>query len=123
MPITDDILAAAILALTMVRRLGPKVARAEDFPAIPPEVFEQWRRKLLSAYELAAWSCLLKIVLNQSWAALTMKRFSPPVVAMGGLLIFLAWIVTVVAAWKRVTDAKADQKEMGIDLRAPKRKA
>lgn len=111
----DDILAAVILSLVMLRRLEVLGLQAEQNPGVSAEDFQRWRSTTLAAYHLAAIACLGKIVVNQLWF-LTFKDRQWPL-SVGGLVIFLSWVGASVVAWRRATDARAERVRLGIGQR------
>lgn len=114
----DDVLAALILSLAMMRRIEVRTAKAERYPEVPVESFEAWRRRALRAYDLVAAASLLKVALNVGWYSLATKlRVGTPWLQLPGLLIFLGWIIAMVVAWKLGTDARHERLRLGIDLK------
>ncbi|HTM43695.1 MAG TPA: hypothetical protein VL137_02000, partial [Polyangiaceae bacterium] len=69
----DDLLAAGVLSLIMLRRIEVKAARAQSYPHVPVEIFESWRKTLLSAYVLGAVSCGIKVVISLLWPLLVLR--------------------------------------------------
>lgn len=118
-----DILASVILMFTMMRRVSVKWANAEDFPAVEPGRFLTWRNRSLAAYQFVAWVCVVKVVANLTWVFAARDRVPDWVLRLGGLLLFIPWVIAIVIGWKRVTDLKAERTELGIELgsRAPPR--
>jgi len=113
----DDILAALFLSLAMLRRLEAKRASREAFPAVSEQDFEAWRALALRAYDRAALSCLLKVVLSAIWFWLGMRFVPPPFFQLVGLAVFMGWVVGLVSAWRIATDAHHLRRKLGIDLR------
>lgn len=112
----DDILAALFLSLAMLRRLEAKRVSREAYPAVSEQDFEAWRALALRAYNRSALSSLLKVVLSAVWFWLA-PRFVPDVVfRLGGLAIFMGWIIGLVSAWRISTDAHHLRRRLGIDL-------
>jgi hypothetical protein len=114
----DDILAALLLSLAMMRRIAVRTARADDHPNVPRADFERWRSLALKAFDLIAVGSLLKVVLNQAWVALALtSAIGAPWFQLGGLLFTLGWIVSLVWGWKIATDARVRRLELGIELK------
>ena len=110
----DDILAAVILALCMMRRLEAIGAQKERNPHVSAAAFDRWRTLALKSYELGAGVCLAKVALSVLWF-----MAAPPVpwLQIGGLLIFITWVVALVVAWRRATEADAMRRDLGIMTR------
>jgi len=108
----DDILAALLLSLIMYRRLEVLSVREQDNPHVSPERFRHWRASALSGYNLGAIACLLKVVLNIAWFGLS--RGNPTMQVVGGLSLFVGWIIAIVFAWRRTTEANVMRREYGI---------
>jgi hypothetical protein len=114
----DDILAALILSLAMLRRLEVRTARAADQDGVPESEFQRWRSLALRAYNQVAVACGAKVVLSVGWYALALRLAVPaPWFQLGGFLVFLAWALTMVWAWKIATDARYLRVQLGIVLR------
>jgi hypothetical protein len=111
--IIDDILAALILSLFMFRRLEVLTIQASDNLHVPPEQFAAWKNAALSGYRIGAIACAAKVVLNQTWFHL-MKHGSPLVLSLGGISIFLGWILALVWSWRQTTEANAIRVELQI---------
>lgn len=108
----DDVIAALILSLAMFRRLEALSIRREDNPHVSEADFAEWRRRAVSGYTRVALACLLKIVASVAWFQLFQNTSG--VLQLGGLAIFIAWVVTVVMAWRPLTEAGAMRKRLGI---------
>jgi hypothetical protein len=114
----DDILAALILSLAMMRRLEVRTATHAQNPAVPLERFEAWRFLALRAYTIIGVACGAKVALSLGWYAVALKlRVAAPWFQLGGLLVFLSWAITLVWAWKIATDARYLRLQLGIQLR------
>jgi len=114
----DDILAALILSLAMMRRIEIRTATHGQNPGVPLERFEQWRSLALRAYSLIGVACAAKVVASLAWYALALKlEFGAPWLQLGGLFVFLGWAITMVWAWKIGTDARHMRIQLGIQLR------
>ena len=111
----DDILAALILSLAMFRRLETKTAAN---PGIPEAPFAQWQQAALRAYTVMSIASAAKVVLSVGWfwAAMALE-VGTPWLQIGGLLVFLGWVITAVWAWKLATDARYLRVSLGIVLR------
>jgi hypothetical protein len=117
----DDLLAAVVLSLIMLRRIEVKSARALSYPHVPAEIFESWRKTLLSAYALGATICAIKVVTSLLWPPLVLRFGLGQAWYSGvGLSVFVIWVITLVAVWRRVSDARTVQERLGIALRPPK---
>jgi hypothetical protein len=117
----DDIFAALILSLVMMRRLEVKSAAHELNPNVPRERFEEWRKLALRAYDQVAVACAAKVSLNVGWYFLGQKLgVEFPWYQLPGLLLFMAWMVALVWAWKIGTDARYLRLQLGIELKRPR---
>lgn len=115
----DDLLAALILSLVMMRRIEVRTARTEDNPGVPAEKFAEWRHRALRAYDWVAWSSLAKIIASVGWLVIAVRlRVGPPWFQLGGFSVFLGWLLSLVWAWKAGTDAAHLRRELGIQLRS-----
>jgi hypothetical protein len=114
----DDIFAALIVSLVMLRRLEVKNTLAEHNPAVPKERFDHWRAKALRAYSWVAGASALKVVVNVGWYFGGMWLGVPtPWFQLVGLLVFMTWLLSMVWAWKVATDAGVLRRQLGIQLR------
>jgi hypothetical protein len=114
----DDILAALILSLVMLRRLEIKTARPELNPDVPLDRFEHWRRLALRAHDWVAWSSLAKVVGSVGWYFAGIQLgIGVPWFQLGGFGIFLGWLLSLVWAWRAATDAAHLRRSLGIQLR------
>ncbi len=113
----DDILAALLLALCMMRRLEVLAASHEENRHVSERQFEQWRELALSGYHLCAFACLGKVALSLGWLLAAPPQ---PWLQIGGLSIFVAWVVALVIAWRRTTEAGALRRDLRIETRRPK---
>ena len=115
----DDLLAALILSLVMMRRIEVRTARSEDNPSVPAEKFAEWRHRALRAYDWVAWSSLVKIVASVGWLVIAVRlHVGAPWLQLGGFSVFLGWLLSLVWAWKAATDASHLRRELGIQLRS-----
>jgi hypothetical protein len=120
----DDLLAALILTLVMMRRIEVRTARAEDNAGVPAEKFADWRHRALRAYDWVAWSSVAKIIGSVGWLVLAVRlRVGAPWFQLGGFLVFLGWLLSLVWAWKAATDASHLRRELGIQLRSRQTRA
>lgn len=114
----DDILAALLLSLIMFRRLEVLTVLAEDNRHVAEEKFQAWRSMALGGYKVGAIACATKVVLNQVWFFVV--RDNPGWwVTAGGLSIFAGWVIGLVWAWRRSTEANAIRYELQIQRKAP----
>lgn len=114
----DDILAALILSLAMVRRLEVRTANHAQNPTVPLEGFEKWRSLALRAYAMIGVACAAKVALSLGWYAVALKLgVATPWFQLVGLLVFLGWAITLIWAWKVATDARYLRVQLGIQLR------
>ena len=111
----DDILAALIMSLSMLRRLEAKSAPNEG---VDPVAFRSWQSQALSIYGKVAGMCLAKIVASQGWLSLAMATgVGGPWLQLGGAGIFMLWAVAMVLCWRRSTDVHHLRLALGIALR------
>lgn len=113
----DDILAALIMSLIMMRRLEVLSVQASENPNVPPEDLDKWRSMALAGYNLGALACLAKVVLNVAWFWLWRSYENPWPLRLGGLAFFLGWVVALVVAWRRTTEARGLRQRLGIQAR------
>jgi len=114
----DDIFAALILSLVMMRRIEVKTTQAEHNPDVPPEKFADWRARSLRAHDWVAWSSLGKIVGSVGWYLGAMQfGVGAPWFQLGGMLIFLGWLLSLVWAWRAATETAQLRRQLGIQLR------
>lgn len=114
----DDLLAALILTLAMLRRLGVLRIAREEHPRVSAADFERWRRTELGGYNLAAIACFAKVVLSLSWFNLV---HTSPWLQIGGVTIFAGWVIALVSAWRNTTEGRALRAELGIGTPPPAR--
>lgn len=120
----DDIFAALILSLVMMRRLEVKNTLAEHNPTVPLERFNAWRSKALRAYSWVAGASAAKVVGSVGWYWGGIQLGVPsPWFQLVGLLIFMTWLLSLVWAWKAATDAGVLRRQLGIQLRPRTRPA
>jgi hypothetical protein len=112
----DDIFAALIVFLVMLRRIEVKAAVAAQNPDVPVASFDQWRSLALRAYDRVALASLVKVVASGLWYV-TAPPLGVPWFQLGGLLIFLGWLASLVAGWKTGIRAGALRRQLGIVLR------
>jgi hypothetical protein len=118
----DDILAALILSLAMMRRIEARSASAEQSAHLTPAAFEHWRARALRAYDLVSIASGAKVVLSLGWFALATRLGVPaPWFQLFGGLVFVVWMGALLWAWKLATDARYLRLQLGIELkrRAP----
>jgi len=112
----DDIFAALIVSLVMMRRIEVKAAAAAQNPHVPVASFEHWRSLALRAYDRVAVASLLKVVASGLWYV-SAPPLGMPWFQLGGLLIFLAWLASLISGWKTGTSAGVLRRQLGIALR------
>ena len=112
----DDIFAALIVSLVMLRRIEVKAATAEQNPQVPVASFDRWRALALRAYDRVAVASVLKVVASGLWYV-TAPPLGMPWFQLGGLLIFLGWLASLIAGWKTGTSAGVLRRQLGIVLR------
>lgn len=108
----DDIIAAVLLSLIMLRRLETLAYRQEDNSHVAPDDFNRWRRAALRAHNVGAWACFGKVLASQGWLWLVHRP--GPLLAVGGLSITVAWVAVLVWAWRQTTEATVLRQELGI---------
>ena len=114
----DDILAALIVSLAMLRRLDVRTAQPAANPAVPEAQFRRWQKLALRAYNQVAAASAGKVVLSLGWFALGTRLGVPtPWFQLVGLAVFLGWALLMVWAWKIGTDARVLRLQLGIDPR------
>jgi hypothetical protein len=116
----DDIFAAVILSIVMLRRLEAQSQQEADHPSVPGVEFQRWRHMALTGYNLAAVACLAKIVGSQLW--LYLFHAKPVLLMIGGASIFIGWVIAIVVAWRHLTEARVLRGVLGIVRQADKRK-
>lgn len=114
----DDLLAALILTLAMLRRLDVRSALRPENPPISDAEFQRWRSLALRAYDQVAIASGCKVALSLGWFALALRLGVPqPWFQLGGFLVFLAWAFALIWAWKIATDARSLRLQLGIQTR------
>ena len=114
----DDILAALILSLAMLRRLDVRSAVRPDSPPVSDSEFQRWRSLALRAYDQVAVASACKVALGVGWFVLALRLGVPaPWFQLGGFLVFLAWAFALIWAWKIATDARSLRLQLGIQTR------
>lgn len=114
----DDILAALIVSLAMLRRLDVRTAQAAANPTVPAPEFQRWQALALRAYNQVAAASAGKVVASLGWFVLGTRLGVPtPWFQLVGFVIFLAWALLMVWAWKIGTDARVLRLQLGIDPR------
>lgn len=112
-----DVVAVVLLVVASVRRLDVKMTDGADFPNVAPESFEQWKRLAESAYRLVVRAGILKVIANNLWMFLAGPRIPFAALVTGHWFFFIAWLVALVVAWRRATEARWLQSRLGIVLR------
>jgi hypothetical protein len=114
----DDILAALIMSLAMLRRLDVRSAQPGENRAVPEAEFQRWRSLALRAYNQIAAASAAKVALSVGWYAMGLHYgVQAPWFQLGGFVVFLAWALALVWAWKIATDARYLRVQLGIVLR------
>lgn len=113
----DNVIAAIVLSLIMLRRLEVRAARAQDNPHVAHDVFAAWQKQLLNAYDLGALACVLKVglTLGWHWAVIRWSIGQPWYTALPAT-VFVLWVVVLVSVWRRVSEARTQQERLGIGL-------
>lgn len=108
----DNVVAALISSLAMMRRLEVLRVQREDNRHVPDAEFDAWRRMALGAYNTTAAAGFLKVVLSLLW----LKLFGAVsgVLQVGGMVIFIAWIIAIVWAWRQSSEARATRNRLRI---------
>jgi hypothetical protein len=112
----DDIFAALIVFLVMLRRIEVKAAMPEQNPHVPAASFDHWRTLAMRAYDRVAVASVLKVVCSGLWYLMA-PPLGAPWFQLGGLLIFLGWMASLIAGWKTGTSAGILRRQLGIVLR------
>lgn len=116
----DDIVAAVLLSFIMLRRLEAKSARADWSPHLPRDAFESWRKLLLAAHHQAAVACALKVALSLGWQWLVLRyQVGEPWYRVVPATVFVAWVIALLSAWRRSSEARTQQERLKIVLKAP----
>jgi hypothetical protein len=89
----DDIFAALMLSLIMMRRIEVKSTEASQNPTVEVKQFEAWKTLGLRAGVGFPWFQL------------------------GGFAIFVSWAIALIWAWKIATDARHMRLSLGIQVR------
>ena len=114
----DDIFAALILSLAMLRRLDVRTTQASQNPSVAEAEFQRWRSLALRAYDLVAIASGAKVVLSLAWYAGGLALgVGTPWFQLVGFLVFLGWALALIWAWKLGTDARVMRLQLGIRLR------
>jgi len=114
----DDILAALIVSLAMLRRLDVRTAQLAANPTVSEANFRRWQALALRAYNQVAAASAAKVVLSLGWYAVgTRLGVQTPWFQLVGFAVFLGWALLMVWAWKLGTDARYLRLQLGIDPR------
>jgi hypothetical protein len=114
----DDIFAALMLSLVMMRRIEVKSTEASQNPTVDAKQFDDWKVLALRAHNQVAVACLAKVMLSIGWYALGMRAgVGFPWFQLGGVAIFVSWAMALIWAWKIATDARHMRLSLGIRLR------
>lgn len=123
----DNVVAALVMTLAMMRRLEVVGTRAEDNSHVRQSEFEQWRAQALRAYNTVALACFGKVVLSLAWLYFLRpdQQVAPDrsvglALMIGGGLIFAVWVLALVHAWRLATEAGALRKRLGIERQRPR---
>jgi hypothetical protein len=111
----DNIIAALILSLAMMRRLEVISVERADNPQASDADFARWRTMALRAYNFVALVSLVKVIGSYGWFWLF--QGVDRVLQIGGLVIFVAWAGSLVWAWRQATEARALRDRLGIKRR------
>ncbi len=111
----DNIIALLVMTLAMMRRLEVISTPAEENKHVSAEDFSAWRTMALSSYNQVAIASALKVFVSFAWFYV----FSTTAVVLqaGGAVIFIAWVIAVVGAWRKATEATALRRRLGIERR------
>jgi hypothetical protein len=114
----DDILAALIVSLAMLRRLEVRSAQAAAHPAVSEADFRRWQALALRAFNQVAAASAGKVVLSLGWYTFGLRLgVREPWFQVVGFIVFLSWALLMVWAWKIGTDARVLRLQLGIDPR------
>lgn len=108
----DDIIAALLMSIAMYRRLETLSTRKEDNPHVPEAAFDRWRQMALRGYTQLAIVCVAKIALSVLW--FVSFRDLQGWLQAGGLVIFVAWLASIVLIWRSLTEARAQRRDLSI---------
>jgi hypothetical protein len=114
----DDIFAALMLSLIMMRRIEVKSTEASQNPSVDAKQFEVWKALALRAHNQVAIACFMKVALSIGWYSLGMRAgVGFPWFQLGGFAIFVSWAIVLIWAWKIATDARHMRLSLGIQVR------
>ncbi|HEX2732767.1 MAG TPA: hypothetical protein VHM70_14255 [Polyangiaceae bacterium] len=108
----DNVIAALLLSMAAMRRLEVLGVDRAFNAHVSDTDFTRWRQMALSAYNTVAVASLAKVLLSFGWFYVFAKV--DLWLQIGGLLIFIAWVITLVWAWRQATEASALRDELGI---------
>lgn len=109
----DNVVAALISSLAMMRRLEVLGVQRGDNPHVPDAEFDAWKRMALRAYNTTALAGVFKVVLSLLW----LQLFSAVsgLLQVGGMVFFIAWIIAIVWAWRQSSEARAMRNRLRIE--------
>lgn len=112
-----DIIAVILGILYTVRKLDVRKREPEDYPHVPRADFERWRDLEGGAYSIASVACFLKILLDYAFVFYAGRTaLDLRVVRVVGASLFLAWVLTLVYAFRRGHLGRKLRERLGIDL-------
>ena len=111
----DNVIALLVMTLAMMRRLEVISTLPEHNPHVSVDQFAAWRASALRAYNVTAIASALKVFVSFGWYYFFSTQ--AVVLQVGGGVIFIAWVIAVVATWRLSTEAGALRKRLGIERR------
>lgn len=111
-----DILAVILGVFYTIRKLDIARREAAQFPKVPPDQFELWKRRQGAAYTLGMTACLLKLVVDFAFVHLAWGRLEPSLLRTGGMAIDLTWAAAMFIAIYRGARARKIAGRLGIVL-------
>ena len=116
-----DICAILLGISFTIAKLDAQGRKAENFPAVAPADFEQWRLWTVAIYRLGSSVCFLRVLFHQLWV-LYAARFpvTGPTYSKTQMLLPLAidalFLGGVTSTFLRANRARARRRELGIVL-------
>ncbi len=111
-----DIVATILAVWFSVRKLDAQSRRAEDFPHVARLDFEAWQSREVDAYRVAAFGCVLKVIVDLIFTLVVVPCVSFGLARAGGGIIDLSWAALLVATFVRTHRARETRRRLGIHL-------